>query len=129
MRSLKRVLKAVACALTALLLVVAGIGLSFWLRGPTASWPGPKVVDALPLGELPHFDRIPLIVFVLVWIVIALALGALVRRAPRASHRRGAADARCRVGAVPHRRPVAVSRAAALGALRAGRSGQGASRL
>jgi len=81
MRSLKRVLKAVACALTALLLVVAGIGLSFWLRGPTASWPGPKVVDALPLGELPHFDRIPLIVFVLVWIVIALALGALVRRA------------------------------------------------
>jgi lysyl-tRNA synthetase class 2 len=81
MSGLKRALTIVAGSVAGFLFVLSGVGLLFWLRVPTSSWPGPKVVDALPLGELPHFDRVPLIVFVLAWMVVALALGLLVRAA------------------------------------------------
>ena len=66
-------------SLACFFLVLSGVGLLYWIRTPTNGWPGPRVVDALPLAELPHFDRIPLVVYVLVWSVVALALGLLVR--------------------------------------------------
>ena len=74
-----RVARGVAIAVLGLLLVLSGIGLVFLARRPTHSWPGPRVVDALPLGELPHFDRVPLLSFVLVWLLIAGALAVLAR--------------------------------------------------
>jgi lysyl-tRNA synthetase class 2 len=78
---LKRALLAVAGSFVGILFVISGIGLLFWLRSLSASWPGPRVVDALPLGELPRLDRMPMSAFIIVWIVIALALGILVRAA------------------------------------------------
>src|SRR2546422_9927152 len=80
MRRLKRALIIAACSAGGLFLVVAGVGVQFLLRTPTAHWPGPRISDALPLEELAGFDRIPLVVYLLAWAAVALSLGLLVRR-------------------------------------------------
>jgi lysyl-tRNA synthetase class 2 len=65
--------RAGAMSLAILTVTSSAIGLLYWLRQPTASWPGPKVVNALPLDGLSGHANVPLIVFVAV-----LALGAIV---------------------------------------------------
>jgi lysyl-tRNA synthetase class 2 len=62
--------------------VTAATGWLYWLRGPVARWPGPRVNDALPLDELPGHAAVPLLVFILV-VGAATALVGLLARALR----------------------------------------------
>lgn len=50
-----------------------------YLIGPLAAIPGPRIGDALPLGELARHSAAPLVVFVGVWVAAALLLGLLTR--------------------------------------------------
>jgi lysyl-tRNA synthetase, class II len=50
-----------------------------YLIGPSRWIPGPRIGDALPLDELPGHAARPLVVFVGVWVVAALALGLSAR--------------------------------------------------
>lgn len=70
--------------LTALVVAIPGgvavaVGWLYWLRGPVATWPGPRVSDALPLDELPGHDSVPLLVFLLVVGATAALVGLLAR--------------------------------------------------
>jgi lysyl-tRNA synthetase, class II len=62
-----------------LLLTCSAFGVLYLIRGPTASWPGPKVAEALPLDELPGHDAVNVIAFLLVWGVAAALLGTVCR--------------------------------------------------
>jgi lysyl-tRNA synthetase class 2 len=62
-----------------LLLTCGAFGVLYLIRGPTASWPGPKVAEALPLDELPGHDAVNVIAFLLVWGVAAALLGTACR--------------------------------------------------
>ena len=58
--------------------IVAATGWFYTLHAATWS-AGPRIKDALALDELPRHDRIPLLVFVLVWSVAAVLLATLAR--------------------------------------------------
>ncbi len=62
-----------ALILAVVITAISAIGLLYWLRQPTASWPGPRVQNALPLDGLPGHGSVPLVVFFGV-----LGLGAIV---------------------------------------------------
>ena len=68
----RRVALSVVMAGVVVIVSSAALGLLYYLRQPTASWPGPKVRDALPLGELAGHASVSLVVFVAV-----LGLGAV----------------------------------------------------
>jgi lysyl-tRNA synthetase class 2 len=75
MRSLLRTVVAfVLCVAT----VLAATGWLYLAR-PHATWPGPRVRDALPLDELSHHATVPLLLFLCVWGVAAVFLGLLAR--------------------------------------------------
>jgi lysyl-tRNA synthetase, class II len=76
------IVKAIRALVTAMAIVVStslATGWLYLLRGSVAHWPGPRVADALPLGELPGHDGIPLIVYVAAFTVAGLALGFVAR--------------------------------------------------
>jgi lysyl-tRNA synthetase class 2 len=79
------VLGAIAVGLA---LAVSATGLFYALRA--IPLPGPVVRDALPLDELPRHDGIPLVLFLGVWIPVALLLAGMAR-ALRAERLTGAA--------------------------------------
>lgn len=54
-------------------------GCLYWVRAVAAAWPGPRVSDALPLDELPGHDSVPLVVFVVFFVLAGAALGLLAR--------------------------------------------------
>jgi hypothetical protein len=78
---MRRVVRVVALATVPLAVVgvaVCTTGFLYLLRGHVPAL-GPSVGDALPLDELPGRDGVPLYLFVSVWAVAALQLGALAR--------------------------------------------------
>jgi lysyl-tRNA synthetase class 2 len=79
MTALRKVASGTAAAAAVVLLSGAAIGTLYLARGPTASWPGPRVADALPLDELPGHDAVNLFVFLFVWTVAALFLAGVAR--------------------------------------------------
>jgi lysyl-tRNA synthetase, class II len=60
-------------------LVAVATGWLYWVRDPVASWPGPRVQDALPLDELPGHDTVPLLAFALVFLLAGALIGLLCR--------------------------------------------------
>jgi len=81
MARLKQIGVATAALLAALILPIGALGVLYLLRGPTASWPGPTVKDALPLDELAHHDAVKLIPFLVVWVATAILLAGMLRLA------------------------------------------------
>jgi lysyl-tRNA synthetase class 2 len=73
-----RVARSGAAACLALGVVIAATGWLYLAR-PRATPAGPSVRDALPLDELSRRASVPLLLFLAVWIVAALLLGAIVR--------------------------------------------------
>ena len=73
--------RATAVALAIIVVTAITTGWLYWLRAGVASWPGPRVRDALPLDELPSRDSVPLIVFVLAFAVAGLIMGLVARAA------------------------------------------------
>ena len=71
-----------AVVLAIVLAPLATAGWLYWVRASAASWPGPRIADALPLDELPGHDSVPLVVCVVAFAVSGLMLG-LVARAVR----------------------------------------------
>jgi lysyl-tRNA synthetase, class II len=88
MRRVLRASSVLVGLLAGLALAVSGTGLLYALRG--LSLPGPVVRDALPLDELPRHDGVPLLLFVAIWALVGLLLGAIAR-ALRAERLTGAA--------------------------------------
>jgi lysyl-tRNA synthetase class 2 len=74
-RWLARTVAAVAASLA---VVVTATGWLYLAR-PDLSLPGPTVRDALPLDELSGHARVPLLLFVAVWVVAGALLGLLAR--------------------------------------------------
>ncbi|HLN05073.1 MAG TPA: phosphatidylglycerol lysyltransferase domain-containing protein, partial [Acidimicrobiales bacterium] len=62
-----------------LLAVTVATGWLYWLRGPTAGWPGPLVNDALPLDELPGHAAMPILGFLLTVAAATSLVGLLAR--------------------------------------------------
>ena len=85
MRSALRASSILAGLLVGLALAASATGLLYAARG--VSLPGPVVRDALPLDELPRHDGVSLLLFVLIWLAVALLLAGLARalRAERLS--------------------------------------------
>jgi len=54
-------------------------GCLYWIRAAVATWPGPRVADALPLDELPSHDSVPLVVYVVFFALAGGVLGLLAR--------------------------------------------------
>lgn len=54
-------------------------GWLYWLRALVTSMPGPRVVDALPLDELPEHAAIPILIYLPVVAIAALLLGLCAR--------------------------------------------------
>ncbi|MHB8468453.1 MAG: bifunctional lysylphosphatidylglycerol flippase/synthetase MprF [Gaiellaceae bacterium] len=73
-----RAARAAAATLLSLGVLLAASGWLYLVR-PLLRLPGPVVRDALPLDELPHHAAVPLLLFVAVWGVAAVLLGALAR--------------------------------------------------
>ncbi len=73
--------RAAAVALAVLIVPALATGWLYWLRARVASWPGPRVHDALPLDELPSHDSVPLLVFVVVFAIAGVILGLVARAA------------------------------------------------
>ena len=76
----------IAARVTAVLLAIALVtsaatGWLYWVRVGVASWPGPRVTDALPLDELPGHDSVPLVVWVAAFAVGGVMLGLAARAA------------------------------------------------
>src|SRR6266567_7201842 len=65
-------------SVAALAIVVAATGWLYVVQ-PHSALPGPAVADALPLDELSRRSAVPLLVFLGVWAVAALSLGAIAR--------------------------------------------------
>jgi lysyl-tRNA synthetase class 2 len=62
-----------------ILVVSAALGTLYLVRGAIASWPGPRIADALPLDELPRHDAVNVLPYLLVWGLAAAFLGGLAR--------------------------------------------------
>jgi lysyl-tRNA synthetase, class II len=77
MRRLGGTLLVAAGVLVSLGLVSSATGLLYLLH--RVPLPGPQVRDVLPLDELPKHDGAPLILFVGVWALVGLGLGAVSR--------------------------------------------------
>ncbi len=75
-------IRVIAVILAIMLVTSLATGWLYWLRAGVASWPGPRVADALPLDELPGSDGVPLAVYLAVFAVAGVMLG-LVARAMR----------------------------------------------
>ncbi|WP_300613370.1 phosphatidylglycerol lysyltransferase domain-containing protein [Trebonia sp.] len=73
--------RAAAVALAVVIVPALATGWLYWLRARVASWPGPRVHDALPLDELPSHDSVPLLVFVAVFAIAGVILGLAARAA------------------------------------------------
>ena len=67
-----------AASLLSFGVVVAASGWLYIIQ-PRSPLPGPSVTDALPLDELSRRSAVPLLVFLGVWAVAALSLGAIAR--------------------------------------------------
>jgi lysyl-tRNA synthetase, class II len=76
------IIRTIVMVVAIVLVTSVATGWLYWLRASVASWPGPRVTDALPLDELPGHDAVPLIVYVAVFGAAAVTLG-LVARAMR----------------------------------------------
>jgi len=76
--------RAVLLPAAIILVTTLTTGWLYWVRGPVANWPGPKVADVLPLDELAGHDRVPLIVCIVAFGFAGVMLG-LVGRALRLS--------------------------------------------
>lgn len=68
-----------AMTLALIVLSTISIGWCYWLRGPTSSWPGPRITDALPLDELPGHSGVSLLVFAVVLAIAGVVAGRLAR--------------------------------------------------
>ncbi len=88
MRKALRASSILAGVLVGLALAVSATGLLYAVRG--VSLPGPVVRDALPLDELPRHDGVAILLFLAIWVPVALLLGGLAR-ALRAERLTGAA--------------------------------------
>jgi lysyl-tRNA synthetase class 2 len=74
---LRRTFRISTAALLSGATIVAVEGWLYVTRG--VDWPGPHVGDALALDELPHRDRVSLLLYVLVWAAAALLMALLAR--------------------------------------------------
>ena len=68
-----------AMAVAVVALSTAAIGVLYWLRGPTAHWPGPRLYDVLPLDELPLHADAPLILFAVTMALAGVLAGTAAR--------------------------------------------------
>jgi lysyl-tRNA synthetase, class II len=75
MTSRRRVRVGLVATLSSLAVLVAATGWIHVLRPIASDWPGPRVVDALPLDELAGRAAVPLLLFVVVWAIAAALLG------------------------------------------------------
>jgi lysyl-tRNA synthetase class 2 len=75
---MRRVARSAAAVVLSLAILVAATGWLYLLR-PHVSLPGPRVRDALPLGELAHWSTVPLLLFLAVWLAAAGLLGTVAR--------------------------------------------------
>jgi lysyl-tRNA synthetase class 2 len=77
-RSVVAVGRSLVATVLAFAVLIAATG---WLYVfyPKVSLPGPTIRDALPLDELSKHSTVPLVLFVGIWAVAALLLGALAR--------------------------------------------------
>jgi lysyl-tRNA synthetase class 2 len=73
------IVRVIVVALAIVLVTSVATGWLYWLRAGIASWPGPRIADALPLDELPRHDSTPLAVYVAVFAAAGLMLGFTVR--------------------------------------------------
>jgi lysyl-tRNA synthetase class 2 len=73
------VLRAAVLVLTSIIMTTSAFGWLYWSRIKTASWPGPRIVDALPLDELPHHADVSLVSFVAAFALSALITGLVAR--------------------------------------------------
>lgn len=64
-RAIVDVARVASLSLAAVLVSSAAIGWLYWLRNPTAIWPGPRVGDTLALDELSGHSSVSLFVFLL----------------------------------------------------------------
>lgn len=73
-----RAARTLAASLAALAVVVTATGWLYLVR-PDVSLPGPVVHDALPLDELSGHAKLPLLLYLAVWIPAAILLGLIAR--------------------------------------------------
>ncbi len=73
-----RVARTLTASIAALAVVLAATGWLYLVR-PLVSLPGPFVHDALPLDELSGHAKVPLLLYLAVWIPAALLLGLIAR--------------------------------------------------
>lgn len=73
-----RVARSLSAGAGALAVVLAATGWLYLVR-PHVSLPGPVVHDALPLDELSGHARVPLLLYLAVWIPAAVLLGLIAR--------------------------------------------------
>jgi len=71
--------RALGVALAIVLITTLATGWLYWMRAAVAHWPGPMVHSALPLDELPHHDRVPLLACIAAFGVAAVGLGLVAR--------------------------------------------------
>jgi len=69
-----------ATAGVAIALTAAAVGVVYLLRGVTASVPGPRVREVLPLDDLPNLGWVRLPVYLAVWSTAAVLLAGFARR-------------------------------------------------
>jgi lysyl-tRNA synthetase, class II len=72
----RRLLRSLSAGVVSLAIVVSATGWLYLAR-PHVSLPGLPIKDALPLDELSHRSGAPLLLFLAVWVVAAILLGAV----------------------------------------------------
>ena len=73
-----RAARTVTASVAALSVVLGATGWLYLAR-PVVSLPGPDVRDVLPLDELAGHARVPLLLYLAVWIPAAALLGLIAR--------------------------------------------------
>jgi hypothetical protein len=66
-------------AVAAVALSTAALGWMYWTEQLSAHWPGPRVVDALPLDELASHADASLYLFALAMVAAGLVAGVVAR--------------------------------------------------
>jgi lysyl-tRNA synthetase class 2 len=77
--AVREVGRVAAMIVTTIVVSTFSFGWIYLLRAPTAHWPGPRVVDALPLDELAGHSDVPLVMFFLAVTAGAFFIGVVAR--------------------------------------------------
>lgn len=73
--------KGAAFGLAIIVVTSTALGWLYLVRQYVTRWPGPRVVDALPLDELPHHANVPIAIYLAAFLLGGAVLGAIARAA------------------------------------------------